>query len=111
MAVWGRYGGRFGVKMGTNPTDSPECAKLLLEAGSDPNALDEKGKTPLIVAAQTGGKRSIPILLDHGADINALTYIGSTALHTSFYFGTVSTAKALLFHDYPEGKPAQVIDT
>ena len=51
MAVWGKYGGRFGKKMGTNPTDSPECAKLLLEAGANSNALDDKGKTPLIVAA------------------------------------------------------------
>lgn len=103
MAVWGKYGGRFGKKMGTNPTDSPECARLLLEAGADPNCLDDKEKTPLIVAAQTGGKRSIQVLLEFGADVNAKTVYGSTALHNSFYFGTVGTAKALLFHDYKDG--------
>lgn len=98
--------------MGTNPTDSPECVKMLLDAGADPNALDDKGKTPLHVAAQTGGKRSITILLDYGTDVNATTVYGVTALHTSFYFGTVGTATALLYHDYSQSKkPAQRIDT
>jgi len=51
MACWGQYGGRYGKKMGTNPTDSPECAVLLLKAGANPDARDDKGKTPLIVAS------------------------------------------------------------
>lgn len=50
MACWGKYGGRFGKKMGTNSTDSPECAELLLAAGANPNSRDDKGKTPLMVA-------------------------------------------------------------
>ena len=102
MACWGQYGGRFGKKMGTNPTDSPECAELLLQAGANPNARDSKGKTSLIIAAQTGGKRSIKVLLDYGADVNAQNNINSTALHTSFYFGTVGCAEELLFHEYKE---------
>lgn len=103
MAVWGKYGGRFGKKMGTNPKDSPECASMLLAAGANPNAGDDKGKTPLHVACQTGASHSIPILLDYGADINAVSTIGSTPLHTSLYFGTVGTLKALLWHKYLEG--------
>ena len=71
MACWGKYGGRYGKKMGTNPTDSPECAVLLLEAGANTEARDDKGKTPLIIAAQTGAERSISILLDYGANIHA----------------------------------------
>jgi hypothetical protein len=37
MAVWGKTGGKSNVKMGDNPDDSPECARLLLQAGADPN--------------------------------------------------------------------------
>lgn len=49
-AVWGPCGGKDGIKHGTNPRDSPECALLLLEAGADPETRDVKGKTPLITA-------------------------------------------------------------
>ena len=37
MAVWGRYGGRLRRKASQHPTDSPECTKLLLEKGANPN--------------------------------------------------------------------------
>lgn len=50
MAVWGEYGGHDGKKSGSNPTDSPECTRILLEAGADPECKDSEGKTPLIVA-------------------------------------------------------------
>ena len=49
-AVWGPYGGKDGIKHGTNPKDSPGCARLLLEAGADPMNRDVKGKTPLHTA-------------------------------------------------------------
>ena len=107
MAAWGKYGGRLAKKMGTNPTDSPECARLLLAAGANPDARDDKGKTPLIIAAQTGGKRSIKVLLEYGADINAKMYTGGTALHTGIYFGTTGVIKALL---YPECERAEKIN-
>ena len=51
MACWGKYGGRYGKKMGTNPSDSPECVELLLEAGADSNSRESKGKTSMIIAA------------------------------------------------------------
>ena len=107
MACWGKYGGRYGKKMGTNPTDSPECAELLLKAGANPDSRESKGKTSLLIAAQTGAKRSIKVLLDYGADINAINNFGSSAIHTSFYFGTLSCAKALLFHEFKEGVAPQ----
>lgn len=105
MAVWGQYGGRHGKKMGSNPHDSPEAAKMLLEAGANPNATDDRGKTPLIVACQTGAQQSIPIMLDYGADLNHVTDLGSTALHTAIYFGTIECIEPLIWHQYKEGQP------
>ena len=87
--------------MGTNPSDSPECAKLLLEAGANPDSRDTGGKTPLITACQTGGNRSIRLLIEHGADINAKTYkTGINALHTCCYYGNEDT-----FDEFIKYKP------
>ena len=103
MACWGQYGGRYGKKMGTNPTDSPECAVLLLEAGADADAGEKYGQTSMMIAAQTGAQRSISVLLDYGANIQAKCMFNSTALHRAFYFGTVECARELLFHEYKNG--------
>jgi len=37
MAVWGQFGGKHHKKASLHPTDSPECAILLLKAGANPN--------------------------------------------------------------------------
>ena len=66
-SAWGKYGGLYGKKLGAHSNDSPDCVKLLLDAGSDHAICDDRGRTALIVAAQTGGKRSISTLLDYGA--------------------------------------------
>lgn len=97
-AVWGPFGGKDGIKHGTNPRDSPECTLLLLEAGADPETRDVKGKTPLHTACQTGGADCIPLLLKFGADINAINNTGGTAMHSCFYFGNFKPLLALLKH-------------
>ena len=103
MACWGQNGGRGGTKKGSNPTDSPECARLLLEAGADPEIPDDKGRTPLIVACQTGATRSISILLEFGVNVNAVAHSGATALHTCMFFGIIENLEALLGKHLPEG--------
>ena len=95
-AIWGSTGGKDGRKRGANPIDSPECARLLLEAGASVSNPDVKGKTPLHTACQTGGLNSIPLLLDFGADINALTKTGATPLHSCAYFGNVDSLLQLV---------------
>mmetsp|Transcript_33180 Transcript_33180/g.24398 ORF Transcript_33180/g.24398 Transcript_33180/m.24398 type:complete len:125 (+) Transcript_33180:352-726(+) len=65
--VWGQYGGRLQQKSSYNPSDSPECAKLLLDKGANPNLQDIDLNSPLIIACGTGGARSIPLLVEYGA--------------------------------------------
>ena len=48
------------------------AAKQLLESGSDINAQDSGGRTPLMVATYKKSKDIARFLIAHGADINAL---------------------------------------
>jgi ankyrin repeat protein len=52
----------------------------LLAGGSDVNAKDERGVTPLMYAAWVGSADAMKLLLDRGADPNATSGAGSTAL-------------------------------
>jgi ankyrin repeat protein len=55
----------------------------LLEAGSDLNARDEEGATPLLVAAEFGCLGTVEMLLGRGADIEARDNDGNTPLIAS----------------------------
>jgi outer membrane lipoprotein-sorting protein len=55
-------------------------ANLLVERGSDVNARDRFGRTPLVLAAKYDTVSVIEPLLAHGADVNADDEWGSTAL-------------------------------
>mmetsp|Transcript_48436 Transcript_48436/g.90191 ORF Transcript_48436/g.90191 Transcript_48436/m.90191 type:complete len:678 (+) Transcript_48436:145-2178(+) len=56
-------------------------AKLLLDAGADPNAKDCEGTTPLLVACcESGSLDMVQLLLTAGADVNHRNYLGSSAL-------------------------------
>ena len=62
-------------------TDNPTVIVLLLEAGSDPNARDDFGATPL----HFGVENSNPVVTSHllaaGSDLNAVDNDGYTPLH------------------------------
>ncbi|KAL3673423.1 hypothetical protein V7S43_001135 [Phytophthora oleae] len=58
-----------------------EVVKLLIEAGSDVNALDEQGYSPLIVAAKKNQTEAIDFLRKHGADASLKNSFGENALH------------------------------
>ena len=45
-----------------------DSARVLLEAGADPNGPGEGGFTPLHTAAQNGAAELVQLLLEHGAD-------------------------------------------
>ena len=55
-----------------------EIAKMLLEAGADPNARQERGFAPLHDAAANGNAALVELLLTHGALADAKTDDGKT---------------------------------
>ena len=56
-----------------------ESARILLEAGADPNVRQQGGFTPLHAAAQNGDEELARLLLARGADPEAATDDGRTA--------------------------------
>ncbi|CAK9062611.1 unnamed protein product [Durusdinium trenchii] len=60
-----------------------EVARLLLEAGADPNAKDHCEAPALIAAAQNGHLEVVRLLLKAAADTNATDRQGATALMTA----------------------------
>ena len=60
--------------------DSPECVRLLLEAGADVDAQTAHGETALMYAAHTGRIKKARLLLEYGADPTLTNLQGETAL-------------------------------
>jgi ankyrin repeat protein/beta-lactamase regulating signal transducer with metallopeptidase domain/Tol biopolymer transport system component len=58
-----------------------DLAKLLLDKGANPNAVEnERGLRPLHLAADEGRTAAVELLISRGADVNAKDYSGRTAL-------------------------------
>lgn len=74
-----------------------ESAKLLLDAGADPNDSLPDGTSALVLAAHSGQGNVGALLLDKGADPNALGS-GYTALHAAVLRSDLNLVKALLAH-------------
>ena len=58
----------------------PSIAKLLLEAGANPNLQDKAGNTALFLASQNGFETNVRLLLEMGADRDLQNKEGQTAL-------------------------------
>ena len=56
------------------------AVQILLNAGADVNAQDERGMTPLMWAAGNSFQNTVQILLNAGADIDIKNNKGRTAL-------------------------------
>ena len=62
-------------------TNNPTVVQLLLEADADPNAMNDRGQTPLHRGATNSNPVVISHLLSAAADPNAMDNDGYTALH------------------------------
>jgi len=67
-----------------------------LAAGTDVNAKDEDGVTPLHHLAARGHKEIVELLIDKGADVNAKGGIGQTPLHQAALAGHTEIAELLI---------------
>jgi ankyrin repeat protein len=59
-----------GVTYERSPEENVETVKFLLELGLDPNAANDDGRTPLMLAAAKGRTEVIQMLVDHGAKLD-----------------------------------------
>jgi ankyrin repeat protein len=73
-----------------------EGVRLLLDAGADPNEVNERGETALHWAVWRGrSPAAITVLLDHGADINQRRNDGRTAYAIAVVSGQAEVAELL----------------
>ena len=96
-AVWGEFGGREGKKVPNGlPTDSPECAEILIEKGAELNPKDSEGNTPLMIAASTNGIRSMKVLMKYNIDLNEENNNHETALIQAIRYGNYESVLTLI---------------
>jgi hypothetical protein len=69
------------------------CVKKLIELGAAVNAIGNRRKTPLLLAASSSACTTdiIQLLVDHGANLNATDEDHQTALHAAARAGTSSS--------------------
>ena len=81
-----------------------EAIKQHLAAGTDVNAKDKDGFTPLIQAVQRGQKEVAKLLIEKGADVNAKTAKGGTPLDWANAGNHSETADLLHKHGAKTGE-------
>jgi uncharacterized protein len=75
-----------------------KAVKQHLDAGTDVNAKDKYGRTPLDEAARKGHKEIAKLLIAEGADVNAMDDDGDTPLDWAIFNKQTKTADLLRKH-------------
>ena len=75
-----------------------KVVKQHIAAGSDLDAKDEYGSTPLTITATFGKTEVARALIESGADLNTKNNEGSTPLHTAAFFCRTEIVEMLLNH-------------
>jgi len=78
-------------------TGDIECAKLLLDAGADPNDAAPDGTSALVMASRSGNGGVASLLLTKTADVNS-TSAGYSALHAAVLRDDPDLVNDLLIH-------------
>ena len=98
FAVWGLEVNRSRKKFSLSKADSPECARLLLEKGADPNSLNHMHQIPLITACLTNGFNCIDVLMEFGANVNRRDNYGNLAISSCFCADNMKCLEKLMAH-------------
>ena len=95
-----RHGGKTGEKLGALSVDAANgdasAVRQHLAAGTDVNAKDELGRTPLYRTAYNGHREISELLITEGADLDAKDGNGWTPLHGAAYKGHDSIVALLI---------------
>lgn len=75
-----------------------EAVRRHVAAGTDLDAKDPYGSTPLIIAATFDRPEAARILMDGGADLDLTNAAGGTALHTAAFLCRTEIVRDLLAH-------------
>ena len=61
--------------------------------GADKEWIDEKGRTPLLIATENGKAEAVIELLENGADVEEVDYEGKNVVHFIVIHGYVNMLK------------------
>ena len=88
--------GSYGFFTPLHDARSPEFAKLLLDAGANPDAENKYKQTPLTLAASFGMIDIVKLMIAAGANVNHTSGYGYTPLNQAAERGEVEVATALI---------------
>ena len=91
-------------------TGNVEAVKQHLAAGTDVNAKELGGYTPLHKAAWGDRKEIVELLIAKGADVNAKRYDGATPLDCATWFSQKEVADLLRKHGGKTKKELEAAD-